>query len=1061
MTPPKKGKKSANQLQIFTEKTSVQTTPIGQTVDEALYSVLTKQDEISFPDAFLLAASAGSGKTTELTHRYVQFLLSNWVPHNRLRNVLAITFTNNAAAEMKQKTLRLLKNISLGRRQEIQTILPLVSLDEETLRSKAGILVEEILEDYSDFQVQTIDSFLARVFKASALEFGFTTDFEIMLDSRPLLTEAFEMFARGVGEGTESAELLIQLVDILPELRGSGKRYAWNPYSDLARNVKNLYQSLIQSSRAMSTKDYTGEMRIAGNNLKERVLKLDGVLENSTLTRHHNFAKYVQEARAGKIDRLAGLKFTDPPFIKKDSGRMYATMLAQTEELRKEIHGLRSALVVLRARSYFQPYVRTHQIIGQTLDRLRRQQGKMFIGDVANKLAQYIDRNNVPEIYFSLGEKIHHYLIDEFQDTSPIQWKNLEPLIEESLGKGGGESGSLFVVGDMKQSIYSFRGADWRIMKRMTSEDVFPSAPFTRKELPFNFRSAERIVRFNEEIFRNLVPLRVTNGAASETGLAALHQNVPPGLQGKGYVETQFVEGDPETRPERTKILAIINDCLARGYSLRDIAILTPENQDVIQVSGWLNEAGYEFIPYSTLDIRTRKVIGEIIAFLRFLDSPIDNLSFGTFLLGNTFKELLRVEGHSLQTTDLHRFVAGVQSGTGPLYVKFKNQFPALWARFFEELFALAGYLPLYDLTSDVLKCMRAFEIAPNEEAALVKLLEVVTKFEERGENSLKEFIGFAGEDFRDADWNIEVPPDVNAVKIMTVHKAKGLGFRVVVVLLYDVALRTNRFFVEETEAGIELVRLVAKEAEEAPELAALFQQKDLQERVDQLNKLYVALTRAGEEMYVVSVKYTKFDEPSAFLPQKEYEPSQKPAVLSDRAKGDKTVSLAHHSMRRTQRMEMPERMNPEETKRGELIHRMLSRIEYIDGGMASMVKQTIGVERESGSLFDENAAMKTLNDFLEMREIQEFFPKKHGAHVSNEQDIVAANGKLYRMDRVIRVGDMVTVVDYKTGGENDAYADQVREYVRVLQGVYPTHHVRGFLAYVDKKIVRRIDEGR
>lgn len=1021
-------------------------------------SVLPADSELSnLPGFLVVSASAGSGKTTALTHRLIQFLVSDRIRYNEMRNILAITFTNNAAAEMKSRTLRLLKNISLGVHKDIQSIMPLVSLDEDTLRTRAGMIVEEALDDYSAFQIQTIDSFLARVFKASALDLGFTPDFEILLDSRPLLTEAFEAFARGVGEGTESAGLLTHLIDLLPYLRGSTKKYAWNPYADLARNVKDLYQKLIQASGNLSTKDYAKEMRNVGETLRELLLKLEKTVDDSGLTKMQRFANYATEARQRKFDRLIELKFADPPFT-KTAKHEYQNLLTQTQDIRSRIVALRAELITLRARSFFQPYVRTHEFLQQTLDQIRRQQGKMFIGDVANKLARSIERANVPEIYFNLGEKIHHFLIDEFQDTSPIQWRNLEPLIAESLAGHG----SLFVVGDMKQSIYSFRGADWRIMKRIAEENVFPSVRAVRKDLPLNYRTKEHIVRFNEDVFGNIVPLRILNGAAQETGLASLHQEVPEAAKDKGYVETVYLEGNTDIRPERAKILEVIHECRQRGYSLRDIAVLTPENQDVVQVSGWLNEGGIEFIPYSTLDIRTRKVVGEVLALLRFLDSPIDDLAFATFLLGDIFSTLLKLDGSKTTKDSLQRFAFDsrpTRPVAGALYVKFRTEFPDLWSKYYDELFGLAGYVPLYDLASDVLKIMRAFEIAPKEEAALLKLLEVVMKFEERGENSLKEFVGFAesAERGREADWNIEVPPDVDAVRIMTVHKAKGLGFRVVIVLLYDVNMRRNRLFMQETKEGIELIRLVEDETEEVPELAELFLAKDLQERVDQLNKLYVALTRAEEEMYVVSVKYEKATEPSSFLPEKGYEPYSKPPVSAQSSAAEETLSMFHHSVRQMRRSEKPARIAFDETKRGELIHRILAGIQYIDSDIPGALNKAVGLEKQSGTIFNETETTSLLLNVLTTPGIKEFFQRSAAGNVLNEQEFVSSDGQLYRMDRVMIHGDKVTVLDYKTGEENEEYRSQVLGYMEVLKGVYPNKTVEGFLVYVDKKIVQKI----
>ena len=162
-------------------------------------TILSKDSALHFPHVAILDASAGSGKTTALTQRLAQFLLSNQIPHNQLRSILAITFTNLAATEMKQRVLQLLKGAARGDKEVLDDLRPLLALKDDELKRRAERVLQDILENYSDFQVMTIDSFLSRVFKASALEFGFPPDFDVVLASDPLIDEAFETFARFIG----------------------------------------------------------------------------------------------------------------------------------------------------------------------------------------------------------------------------------------------------------------------------------------------------------------------------------------------------------------------------------------------------------------------------------------------------------------------------------------------------------------------------------------------------------------------------------------------------------------------------------------------------------------------------------------------------------------------------------------------------------------------------------------------------------------------------------------------------------------------------------------------
>lgn len=1018
-------------------------------------TILPKDTDLQFPRVTVVDASAGSGKTTTLTQRLAQLLLSKRIPHNGLGNILAITFTNNAAVEMKQRVLALLKGAALGETKTLENLRPLLAMKDPEIQARANEVLAQVLDRYSEFQVQTIDSFLAKVFKASALEFGFSPGFDIVIDSRPLLDEAFDVFAGKIREGSREAQLLEYLAFRVFLLRGSDAKFHWNPYGELSRQVKNLYAKIVSTARPLVKEDRSDEYLQKGERLCGLVEEIGLLIDRSKLVPAARFITYRNEAKAGKIDRLFELQFPDPPASKSKSPQIeFAKVMKSIEPLCAEIEALRRELIVLQAQTYFQPYIETHRILSDTVDRIKRREGHVDLGDITLKLANFVDEGAVPDLYISLGEKIHHYLIDEFQDTSPIQWETLAPLIENSLS---GE-GSLFVVGDMKQSIYGFRGADWRIMRDLIDGKYFPSAPKELLTLETNYRSGEKVLDFTKTVFHDIVPLQVMTGAAQASGLATFKQKPKPDAKGKGVVETFIFEGETDERPERELILRIVKDCLTRGFRLRDLAILTPENEDVVKVSGWLNEQGYEFVPFSTLDIRTRKPIGEILALLKFLESPIDNLSFGSFLLGGTFAARLKQDKEHVTSSELGDFIfrekhAGERR---PLYLLFKEHYSSLWERYFDPLFAHTGYLPLYDLTTQIYKQFGVFELMPEEEAALVKLLEVIKDFEERGMNSLREFVGFAQELSEDSDWNIDVPPDVDAVRVMTVHKAKGLDFPVVIVLLYDVPLRADRVYMEETKEGVRLVRLIKKHGDEDPYLRQLVVERELKNRVDQLNKLYVALTRAKEEMYVLGVQYPQSKEPSAFLPTAGYEEKKKAKVQQEPEKKEVRATLLHHSAATTLTASA-ERIHLEETRRGEFIHNVLARIELVPKDPSDPIRRAVKAESTARDSKYAEGAQELLQRFLQS-DIAEYFQPVKGRSVMNEQDFARSDGQLFRMDRVVIDPETVTVIDFKTGEEQEGYGDQVRNYMRILGEIFVGKKIRGLLAYVDKNVLRSVE---
>jgi len=278
-------------------------------------TILPNDTSLQFPRVTVVDASAGSGKTTTLTQRLVQLLLSRHIPHNGLGNILAITFTNNAAVEMKQRVLDLLKRAALGEAEALENLRPLLSMKDHEIKARASEILEQVLDRYSEFQVQTIDSFLAKVFKASALEFGFSPGFDIVIDSRPLLDEAFDMFAGKIQEGSREAQLLEYLAFRVFLFRSSDAKFYWNPYRELSRQVKNLYAKIVSTARPLVKEDRSREYVEKGERLCGLVEEIGRAIDRSKLVPAARFLTYRSEALAGKIDRLIELQFPDPPAV--------------------------------------------------------------------------------------------------------------------------------------------------------------------------------------------------------------------------------------------------------------------------------------------------------------------------------------------------------------------------------------------------------------------------------------------------------------------------------------------------------------------------------------------------------------------------------------------------------------------------------------------------------------------------------------------------------------------------------------------------------------------------
>ena len=1025
-------------------------------------SILIKDISLCFPHITLLKASAGSGKTHALTERFVQFILSEKIHRNNLRNILAITFSNNAAKEMKERILSWLKEIYFRDADKVRQLSQILSLSEDQLVRRAGALIDEILLNYTDFQVKTIDSFLTSIYKASAIDLGYSPDFDILMAPDAAMAYAFNRFLRRVRAGTSEARFLEDLLELISEGKGSEAAYLWDPSKGVLEEIKELYNKLSAIVKEVIIPGGGDEFESIKVEISDTAEELNKLINQSNLQRskQSTFEKILEAVRMGSYRDLLDKGLKNPPALKPkdaETNSEYKKILDHWNKLGDRIR----KYAKIFAYRYYIPYLNAYGAFRDILERTKREEGIIFIDDINKKLSDYLDREIIPDVYFRIGETIYHYLIDEFQDTSPIQWSNLRPLIENSLAEGG----SFFAVGDTKQAIYGFRNADYRIMRELESVNPFPSAHHEMKELQVNYRSLERIVKFNEGFFQKVVSAHDDyREAAGRSGLTDYLQGVKEDHKGLGYAEVTLCERSDEEPFEKVKLLHLIQELKERGYRYSDIAVLTHKNEDVVDFTTWLNEIDIPFISYSSLDIRTRKLTEEIFFLLTFLDSPPDALSFAGFLLGEIFRGALERRGRSVALERLHDFLFRNRK-RDPLYKLFQEEFPDLWEDYFDRLFRSTGYLPLYDLVSEIYRVFEVFETFKEEEATLIKILEVIKNFEREGMNNPGDFLRLAYDEISgEKEWNIDVPAGINAVKVMTIHKAKGLGFPVVILILYGEQSRGFKYILDEKEEGVRLLKITQKIAEANDILKEAYGEERLKELVNKLNTLYVGFTRSESELYVIGVSGKKRQFPIDLLREAGYPPVEKEVPAPSSKMVHQAYLQLHHPTHQVDFSSFSsiEELNIEERRRGEFIHRVLYFIEYLGEGLESRLEEVIGqVKNESNMDYPVDAIKRELLGFLLHEGVRSYFVPKHGRVIRREQDFSDPEGNLLRMDRVIIDEDRVVVMDYKTGGEKKAeerYVSQLKNYIRILKDLYPDKAIEGIIAYVDLKEVVRID---
>ncbi|MBF0458409.1 MAG: UvrD-helicase domain-containing protein [Nitrospirae bacterium] len=1031
--------------------------------------VIEKDDSIAFPHTVILKASAGSGKTHALTKRFVQFLLSTAVAHNGMKNIMAVTFSNNAAKEMKERILTWLKDIYFGDQSKRAELLGVLSIDEETLLTRTTALIDEILDNYTDFHVKTIDSFMASVFKASVIDLGYSQDFEILINGDALMEYAFELFLRKVREGTKEGAIVENAIALLLEARQSDSPFLWEPSQPVLSEIKKIYKKLAAAGKRPCTLSLDKEITGIKNSIMETVGAIEDAIERTGCQRHggSSYKHILPDVRAGSFADILGRGSTYPP-VKKPGPKEghlnagYEHICAMWTTLTASI----SQYAIFYAHTYYTPYIAIYEAFLDTLTKVKKHYGSVFIEDINMMLAGYLEREIVPDVYFRIGETVYHYLIDEYQDTSPIQWKNLYPLIENSISQGG----SLFAVGDTKQAIYGFREADYSIMKHYEETPPFPAATHLVRELDTNFRSLQKIIDFNDSVFKHTLPQNdALREAAERSGLTGFTQKVRPGNENAGYVEVSVLlraDSEDDGEPEKVRFMSIIKDLIMRGHNLSDIAVIARRNEDVLGAASWLNEitipekniAGIPFISFSSLDVRKSKITGELVSLLNFLDSPIDDLSFITFCTGEIFAAVCGAEKTTI--SEVRDFFLHNRLKT-PLYKAFQAQFAALWEKYFDGLFKAAGFFPLYDLVSEIYRVFKVFENVLEKEAVLAKILEAIKEFEDKGTNNLRDFLTMAlDEDVggADASWTIDVPTTTDAVRVMTVHKAKGLGFPVVIVLLYDEGNKGLDYVAYETAEGVNLLKLNEKLLKsiaitEPDRYRRLYDEERSKETVNRLNTLYVALTRAISELYVIAIEGKVGKQISGiFRDVLAVTPEAKPLVVTKHGSTGDQFFVHHSTTRPVSSVYTEESLNVLEKKRGDFIHRVLYFIDYIEDDVERVLDRTIAhVNSTSSFKFASEEIRNTLARFLSSPFILPYFSNTQGMTVKQEQTFSNSEGALLIMDRVVASPELVTVIDFKTGSKKSgSYIYQIRGYINLLKELYPGRRVEGLIAYVD-----------
>ncbi len=1001
-------------------------------------------------------ASAGSGKTYTLTREYLILLLTPGAGQ-AFREILAITFTNKAVAELKQRILSKLNEFSRtpdeGSRSDLfRSVQEATGTDWKALQARSARVLQEILHNYAFFDVSTIDKFNHRILRTFAQDLDLPAHFEVVLDTDSLLQRAVDALIQKAGEERELTRVLIDFA-----LEKSAEDRSWDISRDLLETGKLLfdenqfpYLAGLQDKKMADFQDLRGRLQDQlGRSEKELVHIASALLQriaNEGLERldfkNGYFPDFVQKVAGGQFEQNfeAGWKqhFGEEnlysgktPEPKKQLLEALLPEFSRDFEQIKRLINRRNFLV--NASASLVPFTVLGLLEGE-LERIQREDSLLPIARFNSIIARELASQPVPYIYERLGEKYRHYFIDEFQDTSGLQWQNLIPLVGNALESEDlrGRRGSVVLVGDAKQAIYRWRGGNAEQLLGLLDGPgpfVFPPVVY---DLPVNFRSRQTVIEFNNDFFSHV------SGHLGSELYRTLFRNgnrQQPDSREAGLVSLEFLPADTEEAETAylERCLDLIRELETAGYPHDALCILTRTRREGVLVSDYLMKAGVPVVSSETLLLVNNPAVRFLIALLRHLSLP-DDLSHRYGIL-----EYLAPEG-----PETHSWIAG--------HLHLVEKLLSETYRFTASQLSRS---PVYDILE---YAIRQFDLKSGDDAYLIFLLDQALEVGLTSDGTIGTFLEYW--DQKQESLSLSAPDDLPAVRLMTIHKSKGLEFPVVIFPFAHTPIhqefQAKLWIPVEAEAycGFPFLQVSKKKEVEqyGPVEAERYRDDREKLELDAFNVLYVAHTRAVEALFVITREEA---------PDKAEVPGSYAGLYADflRKKGLWKDGERHYrfgrlnpspeSRERPVRQKVAFGYSAQDRLSLHLVTRASalwdSRQEaarqygtFLHYGL-SLIRSTADIQAATGQLLAEGLLSVSLREGFENlchRLVEHPLLSPYytpGWQVYNEKDIFAKNGLLLRPDRLVIRGGEAALIDYKTGKPKLEDRNQLKQYADTL----------------------------
>lgn len=1034
----------------------------------------------------MVEASAGSGKTYCLAKRYVQLLLNPALHHDHvpIRNILAITFTNKAAFEMKARILDFLKRIALQSLppNEAEDILAPIDINQTDASRKAFRIMEELIHNYNFFQVQTIDSFINALLSGCAFKIGLSANFKIKRNYLDYLEYSLDQLIDRAGQDKETYKVFAQFLHQYLFLEN---KPGWFPKKDMLSLIEALYQQsntfgldFIPFASPGKGEDLIVKKRKILTLMRELRAEIPAEVDSRFLKSLDSFLG--KHDQTFDIDRVSDYFAREIIPVRKGS-----QVSSKTDRLWERIRKQLEHLSEREAYSLFNPYIAVFSRLMGEFHKKATKDDVLFLPELNRKARLLFDEGaiTVEELYYRLATRFHHYLIDEFQDTSFLQWRNLFLLVEEALSTGG----SLFYVGDKKQAVFGFRGGEVRLFDHV--QESFKSFNVQTEQLGKNYRSRRSIVEFNNRVFsiENLTRFIKEVEKQKKGGLIFSPEDFKEVenifhssrqtchfTEEGGYVRIEYeASKQKQDRDEaiRERLVKLIKEVKPR-FSCRQIAVLTRSNDEIEQITSWLMEEGISVESERTLNIKENPIVQDLISFLQFLNSPIDNVAFTTFILSDVF-----TKAAGIKKEDLHRFVFGLRKRLSEekdiyIYKEFRSTYEQAWDQFIDEFFKNVGLYPLYELMISIVSRLAVLTHFPHQQGFVMRFLEAIKEQEEENTDIASFLENFEALESEDLYVNVS---DSDSIKVMTIHKAKGLEFPVVIIPFLGATIRVGSggglgqqsYLMDFQQDHLALLRIKSKYLKFSEKLSEIWHKEYVKAFLSELNNIYVALTRAESELYAFIPKKSGSSNnilewlipEDALQMGKEtvYEAGSKirPKAQEPRV-SLKLPAAQYHDWIDFLKDEFPDYgqvFHRDQIFKGDILHLILSFIGNThEQDKEQLLSEAVNqARRQYPQVEDFTEYEKTLKKALERDSLKQFFDVVKG-EVFQEIDVVDPFGRTKRLDRLIVLDEEAWIVDYKSSRDDTGmYQKQVSEYIDIVKGIYPQKKVKGYLIYLDE----------